>query len=295
MKNNSNKKLLVVGAGAAGMEAAVTAAKAGHKVTLFEKDSDIGGQLWIAGAPPNKQEFWEFIRYYRAMIRKYGITLRLNTEVDLDLIRKENPDHVIIAEGAEALIPPVEGIDDPAVISAWEVLKKNPLLGKDVAVIGGGAVGLETALFVAAKGTITAETLHFLFAYEAEPVKRLRELMFKGSSSVTVFEMLPMIGKDVGKSVKWVLDGNLKRYGVKILKNAKVVLVKNGLVKYEIDDKTEQMQFDTVILASGSRSVQRISNEIEKLGIPFTTIGDCVRPGKIDGAVHGGFLAAMNI
>lgn len=294
-KSDSPKKVMVVGAGAAGMEAAVTAAMAGHHVTLFEKDSDIGGQLWIAGAPPDKQELWEFVRYYRAMIRKYDIILRLNSEVDLDLIRKENPDHIIVAEGAGPLIPPVKGIDDLCVISAWNLLKENPMLGKEVAVIGGGAVGLETALFVAAKGTITPEILHFLFAYEAEPVERLRELMFRGSSHVTVFEMLPVAGKDVGRSTKWVLDGNLQRHRVKILTSAKVVSIKNGLVTYETDDKSEQIQFDNVILASGSRSVQRLSKEIEKLEIPFTLIGDGVKPGKLDGAIHGGFLAAMNI
>ena len=219
----------------------------------------------------------------------------LNTEVTADLIREKRPDHLIVAEGAEPLLPPIEGTDDPSVLSSWEVLRDNPLLGRDVAVIGGGAVGLETALFVAAKGTLTPEVLHFLFAYEAESTERLRELMFQGTSRVTVFEMLPRAGKDVGKSTKWVLMGNLKRHGVRILTEAKVASVRNGIVVCEREGQTEERQFDNVILASGSRPVQRLSKEAEALGIPFTTVGDCTGPGKISDAVHGGFLAALKI
>ena len=295
VKTDSPQKVMVIGAGAAGLEAAVTASMAGHRVTLFEKSDDIGGQLFIAGAPPHKNELWEFIRYYRAMIRKYNIPVRLNTDVDLEIVIKEEPDHVIVAEGAEALIPPIQGTDDPCVYSAWDVLKNNPPLGKEVAVIGGGAVGLETSLFVAEKGTIKPDTLHFLFAYEAEPVDRLRELMFKGSSNVTVFEMMPKVGTDVGKSTKWVLFGNLKKYGVKILTNSKVTSIQNGTLTFETEDKTERMNFDSVILASGSRPVKKLSNEIQKLGIPHSIIGDCIAPGKINDAIHGGFMAALSI
>jgi 2,4-dienoyl-CoA reductase (NADPH2) len=186
-------------------------------------------------------------------------------------------------------------LDDPSVISAWDLLKEDRVLGKEVAVIGGGAVGLETAVFVAAKGTITPEILHFLFAYEAETTERLREIMFKGTSRVTVFEMLPKAGTDVGRSTKWVLFDNLNRYGVNIIVNAKVTGVENGKVEYDQDGQTHTMQFDNVILSSGSKSVRSLSDKLEELGIPFSSIGDGVKPGKIDSAIHGGFLAAINI
>jgi len=295
VKTDSPKRVMVVGAGPAGLEAVITAAKAGHSVELYDKDSDIGGQLLIAGAPPHKQELLEFIRYYTAMLKKYDIPLFLNTNVDIELIKSKNPDHLFIAEGAEAVVPPIPGVDDSCVISAWDLLKEDRILGKEVAVIGGGAVGLETAMFIAAKGTLTPEVLHFLFAYEAETSDRLREIMFKGSSRVTVFEMLPKAGMDVGKSTKWVLFDNLKKYGVKIITNAKVVSINSGEVEYDNEGATEKKKFDNVILASGSRSVKHLSGEVEKLGIPFVLIGDCVQPGKIDSAIHGGFLAAINL
>lgn len=295
IKTDSPKNVMVVGAGVAGLEAAVTASIAGHRVKIYERTDDIGGQIWLAGAPLHKQELLEFIRYYRAMINKYDISLFLNKQVDKTFIQEENPDHLVIAEGAKALVPTIKGADNSSVLSAWDVLGDNTRLGRSVAIIGGGAVGLETAMFVAAKGTIDPDTLHFLLTYEAQSVDRLKELMFQGTTKVTVFEMLPKAGSDVGKSTRWVLFDNLKRYGVKVITNAKVSSIDQGTVTFEKDENEEKMDFDQVILASGSKSVQTISREVGSLKIPFSVVGDCVRPGKINDAIHGGFLAAMEI
>ncbi len=295
LKSENPKSVMIVGAGPGGLETAVTAAICGHRVVIYEKDSDIGGQLWVAGAPPHKQELLEFIRYYRAQIKKHQIPLHLNTTVDLDVVQRQNPDYIVLAEGAVPSQPQIDGHDDPCVYSAWQVLKENPTLGKSVAVIGGGSIGLETALFVAAKGTLAPETLHFLFAYEAVSPERLRELMFQGSSKVTVFEMLPRIGQDIGKSTRWIVFDNLKRYGVAVKTGARVTSIRNGDVKFQKADLSQQMQFDNVILASGSQSVAGLSTEIKSLGIPFAMVGDGIRPGKLNEAIHGGFLTAMNI
>ncbi len=294
-KTAAPKKLMVIGAGPAGLEAAVAAAMMGHRVELYEKDADIGGQLWLAGAPPHKRELLEFIRYYRAMLKKYAIPLHLNTTVDIHLIEQKTPDHIILAEGAAPLIPPIEGRDDPCVLNAWTVLKDNPPLGKKVAVIGGGAVGLETALFIAAKGTLTPEVLYFLFAYEAESPDRLRELMFHGTSRVTVFEMLPKIGKDVGRSTRWVLMDNLKKYGIEIHVDTKVTRIENGVVHVNQNGRADALAFDQVVIAAGSVSVTDLSQKIKSLNIPYTMVGDCIKPGKINDAIHGGFLAAMKV
>lgn len=289
------KRVMVVGAGLAGLEAAITAAQIGHQVEIYEKNRDIGGQIWIAGAPPHKQELFEFIRYYRAMLRRYDIPLFLNSPVDAAFIREKEPEHLIVAEGAKALLPPINGADDPTALSSWAVLNDNPPLGREVAVIGGGSVGLETALFIAAKGTLTPDMLHFLFEYEAESPERLKELMFAGTSHVTIFEMLPKPGKDHGKSTKWVLLGKLGRHGVDIITEATVQSINNGVVTYEKDGEILSQTFDNVILAAGSQAVQDLTRTIAALNIPYTPVGDCVQPGKINDAVHGGFLAAMEI
>ncbi len=295
VKSTKPKNVMVVGAGVAGLEAALTAKKAGFCVEIYEKEKDIGGQIWIAAAPPHKKELLEYIRYYRAMLKKYGISVHLNTLVGINLIKKVNPDHLIVAQGAKPFVPPIEGANDTSVLSSWDVLKNNPRLGKNVAVIGGGAVGLETAFYVAQKGTITPEMLHFFITYEAMELERIKHYMFNGSSKVTVFEMMSKVGKDVGKSTKWILMSNLKRYGVKIKTNAKVISVKNGNVEFEENDKKTHEQFDNVILALGSIPVQDIEKQLKNHTINFSTIGDCVIPGKINNAIHGGFLAATKI
>jgi len=294
-KTASPKQVMIIGAGLAGLEAAVTASEIGHKVSLYEKAGDIGGQVWIAGTPPHKQELWEFVRYYRAMLEKHAIPVHLNTTVDADQVRKNKPDYIIVAEGASPLKPPIPGINDPSVICAWDLLRNHLPVGRRVAVIGGGAVGLETALHIAARGTIAPDVLAYLFEYSAESPERLKELLYSGTSSVTVFEMLPKAGKDIGKSTKWVLMDKLERYGVRILTDARVDRIENGIISYEMDGNTLTGEFDSVVLAAGSKSVKNTAEMINSLGIPFAAVGDGVVPGKMDGAIHGGFLAAMAI
>ncbi len=294
-KTDSPKNVMIIGAGPGGLQAALTATQAGHNVEIYEKKDDIGGQLYIASVPPSKGEFYEIARYYRAMIKKYNIKLNLNTEADIEMIKQKKPDYVIVAEGAEPLKPPISGLEDKKVISSWTVLKDDPPLGEKIAIIGGGAVGLETALFISQKGTLTPETLHFLFAYEAENNDRLRELVFKGNKKITIFEMLPKPGADVGKSVKWILLSNLARYGVEIITNAQVSSLEDGNIKFKKEGKEESIQFDNVIIATGSSPVRTISDKIEKTGIPHSIIGDCVKPGKINDAIHSGFFAGLEI
>lgn len=289
------KRVMVIGAGPGGLEAAITAAQAGHSVEIYEKDDDIGGQLWIAAAPPNKHELLEIIRYYRTMLKKYDIHVHLNTKINFKDIKNLNPDFIIIAEGSEPITPPIPGIKEKNVYSSWEVLKNDPMLGKRIAVIGGGAVGLETALLLAEKGTMSPETLQFLLANNGENAEHLRELLFKGSKVVTIFEMLPSIGKDIGRSTRWVVKQNLKRYGINIITGAKVISINNGTVIYERDGEKLRLDFDNVVIAAGSKPVKNISSEIEKAGIPFKAIGDCLRPAKINDAIHEGFLAALSI
>jgi len=292
---DSPGNVMVIGAGMAGLEAAVTAAQRGHTVTVYEKSDRIGGQIWIAGTPPGKQELWEFARYYETMLRKHAITLHLNTRVTVETIREQNPDHLILAEGARALMPPIPGLDSPCVLSAWEVLEKNPSLGKEVAVIGGGAVGIETALFIAKKGTLTPDMLHFLFSYDAAPVEKIREYLFKGSSNVTIFEMMDKAGNGIGRSTRWVAMSNVKRYGITTITGARVVSVEDGNISYETPEGSFVKHFDTIVVAAGSRSVKNLAEELEKEGIPFTSVGDGVKPGKLDDAIHGGFLAALSL
>lgn len=286
------KEVMVAGAGVAGLEAAVTAARSGHSVALYDRSPDIGGQLVIAAAPPHKGELLEFRRYYRAMLKKYQISVHLNTGVDRELIREHRPAHLIVAQGASPLAPPIPGVDDDSVVSSWDVLAKDPVLGERVAVIGGGAVGLETAHFAASKGCLSPAMLHFLMTYEALPPERLRQYMFNGTSRVTVFEMLEKAGQDVGKSTRWILMGHLERHGVEIRTSTRVMSIHEGTLTYERNGEVLTQRFDTVILASGARPVNTLEAAARELGVPCTVIGDSLKVGNISDAIHSGFLAA---
>lgn len=293
-KASQPKNVMVIGAGPGGLEAAFRAAKAGHHVELYEKSYYIGGQLCIAGAPPHKQELWDLLRYYQEMLLRHKVDIILNTEVDLELVKQRTPDYVIAAEGAEFIVPEIEGINNDQVIPAWDVLRDNVPLGRKIAVIGGGSVGLETAYLIASKGTITPDTLYFLFKHEAATPERLRELVFKGNKEVTVFESMPRAGKDVGKSTKWGLFDNLDKHGVKIISGAKVVSFNKGILIFEKDGQQHSLSFDNVVNATGSRSVRKVADMLESTGIPFSVIGDSVRPGRIFDAIHEAYLAVMD-
>lgn len=294
-KTDTPLRIMVIGAGPGGLEAAVRAKEAGHEVELHEMSTDIGGQLWIAAAPPHKHELLEIIRYYRAMVEHFGIPVFYNTAMTVELIKEKNPDHIIVATGAEALMPPIEGIGLPHVYSAWDILHKDPVLGENVAVIGGGAVGIETALFIANKGTISPEILHFLMFFDAEPVDRLKELITQGTSKVTIIEMLPSIGKDVGRSTRWILNTELEKFGVTVMTSAKVIELTNHDVIFEKENTMQKIPVDNVVIAVGSKPVNSLLGQIEKCGIQYTAIGDCKKIGKINDAIHEGFMAIVNL
>ena len=196
------------------------------------------------------------------MLDKYDIDVILEKEVTVDFIKEQKPDYIIAAEGAEPVKPRIEGIDDPKTVSAWDVLMNDPPLGANIAVIGGGAVGLETAEFLAAKGTLTPEAMHFLFMYEAETIERLRDLCTRGTKKLTIFEMLPKAAAEVGRSTRWVLMGSVKRYGITVYTGAKVLSLRDGTVTFEREGKTESMQFDNVVNAVGSRSVRKVADAL---------------------------------
>lgn len=288
------KKVTVIGGGPGGLEAAYRAALAGHYVELYEKERRIGGQLWIAGTPPHKQELWRIADYYMEMIKLHNIRLHLNTNVDLRMILEKKPDFIIAAEGAESLQLEIPGVEGPGIFSAWDVLKNDPPLGRKIAILGGGAVGLETAHFLAIKGTIPPDVLHFLFCNRAESAERLWQLAYRGNKQITVFEKMPRAGSGVGRSSIWGLMNELRKHGVKLVTRTSVASFKDGLLTYERDGVLNSDHYDNLIIAVGSQPVRKVADDLAKTGIPYAVIGDSVRPGQITDAIHQGYLAVLN-
>lgn len=289
------KKVMVIGGGAAGMSAAIAAADRGHDVTLYEKENRLGGQLHLAAAPPGREEFAELACDLETRVYSKNIKVILEQPVDGELIDREKPEHIILATGARPINPPIPGADLPHVVQAWDVLSGNVYTGRRVVIIGGGAVGVETALFLAEKGTLSAEVLKFLFINKAESPETLYELATRGTKEVTLIEMIDAIGKDFGKSTRWGMLQDVKRYGVKAKITSKALEITHSCVKIETPQGIDELAADTVVLAAGSRPVDKLSGIIRGKNIPFNVIGDAGKIGMAFDAIHQGYKAGLSI
>ncbi|HEX9872933.1 MAG TPA: FAD-dependent oxidoreductase, partial [Deferrimonas sp.] len=196
-------KVLVAGGGAAGMSAAMAAAEAGHEVVLYEQSGRLGGQLNLAGAPPGREEFAGLARDLARQMEAGGVRVVLNQRVDEAVIEAECPDTVVLATGGAPAVPPIPGVDLPHVVQAWDVLAGRAVAGQKVVVIGGGAVGVETALDLAERGTLTGEALKFLLVHGAEAPADLLELAVRGTREIVLVEMLQEIGTNFGRTTRW--------------------------------------------------------------------------------------------
>ena len=289
------KKVMIVGGGPAGMSAALTAHRRGHATTLYEKSERLGGQLHLAAAPPGRDEFLQFATDLENQIKASKIPVFLGQEVNEALIEEQKPDFVLLATGAKPLAPKIPGLDMPHVADAWDVLENKIETGHSVAVIGGGAVGVETALFLAEKGTIPAEALKFLLVNRAETLDTLFKLATQGSKKVCLIEMMERVGKDIGKSTKWGMMQDLGRLGVETITSAMVSKITATGLEYEKDGVVGQITADTVVVAAGSIPYNPLESLINKLNIPCQTIGDAKKIATAFDAVHDGYKAAREI
>ncbi|HEX9080372.1 MAG TPA: FAD-dependent oxidoreductase [Desulfuromonadaceae bacterium] len=288
-------QVLVAGGGAAGMSAAVAAAQRGHRVTLHEQGPRLGGQLSLAGAPPGREEFRELARDLERQVTLNNVTVVLGSRVDGAVLDAARPDAVILATGGMPITPPIPGADLPHVVQAWDVLAGAAAAGGRMAIIGGGAVGIETALLLAEKGTLPAEALKFLLVHGAESCEELYRLATHGTKAVTVIEMLEDLGRNFGRSTRWGMMQDVERYGVATHTGARVLEITAGCVRIERDGQVEDIPADTVVLAVGTRSCNPLQEAVEARGVPLRVVGDAVRPAMVFDAMHEGFMAGREI
>ena len=294
-KTANPKKVMVVGGGPAGMSAALAASLKGHIVTLYEQSDFLGGQLNLAAAPPGRDDFYLLAEDLEEQLAVNEIPVFFNEMVDGKLIAEEKPDVVIVATGATDITPPIPGIDLPHVVQAWDVLVDQVVTGEKVAIIGGGAVGVETALFLADKGTLSAEMVKFLLVNKAESPEALYELATKGSKQVVLVEMLEKMGKDIGKSTRWGMMQELSRAGIKSVTEHTVTEITPAGLTMEKDGKSVEIEADTIVIAAGSVSVNSLESVLKEMQIPFKVIGDAKHVALAFDAIHQGYATGLSL
>ena len=289
------KKVLVIGGGPGGMKAACTAAERGHRVLLVERAPSLGGQLLLNESIPGRKEIVQAARDLENNLRALPVELRLSTEADVAFVRSNGPDAVILATGAVPSLPDIPGIRHEKVVTAWDVLSEKKEVGKRVAIIGGNAVGLETALYLANQGTISPEVLHFLITSKAESLESIETLLNRGNKEVTVLEMTAKAGQDIGSSTRWTVMAELHRLGVKILTAAKAVEINGQGVLFEKDGNRDLLAADTVVMAAGATSVNSLAGELEGLVPQIHIVGDARNPRNALEAIREGWLAGLKV
>lgn len=291
------------------MSAALAAASQGHDVVLYEREQRLGGQLHLAAAPPGREDFIRLAEDLVAELATSAVKVVLGKDVDADTIRDVAPDRVILATGARPTVPPIPGVErlnagdgevtrvacgeGARVVQAWDVLSGRERAGDRVVVIGGGAVGIEVALYLAEKGSLSADALKFLLVEGAEPVETLRELALKGTKRVTLVEMIDRVGQDIGRSTRWVMMQEIKRRGVTVKTATKALEIAEGLVRVEGPEGVEEIPADTVVLAAGAESHSPLEAVARDLGVEVVTVGDARSIAQVIDAVHEGHAAGM--
>jgi len=257
----TSKRVAVVGGGPAGMQAALTAAERGHRVTLFEKSDALGGKLKFADFVPFKYALADFKNYLIRQVEKSAVQVRLNTTVTPEDL--SGFDAVIAAVGAEPIVPPFPGVDRAVIATA--LYGHEPAPDKTVVVIGGGQVGLETALHLARRG-----------------------------NDVTVLEMQSALAPDASRTHRDELMVEMAKVADRLhtVTGGRCTGIGDRGVTYEKDGKVQTLPADVVVLSVGMRALSAQADALMGQTEEFAQVGDCVRARTVEQAVGEAFAAA---
>jgi 2,4-dienoyl-CoA reductase (NADPH2) len=285
-----SKKIAIIGAGPAGLSAACTAAERGHKVTLFDASNEIGGQLNLAKTVPDKTEFYEFIRYFKTHLDKYGVDVRLNTTVDAASLG-DNFDEVIVATGIVPRIPDIEGIDHPSVISYLDLLSGKATTGKRVAILGAGGIGFDVAVLLThGKSTGAPDTEVFLKKWGVDTTMTTAgSLSANGpqfpapAHEITMLQRKPKsLGRGLGLTSGWVLRAELDAAGVTMVPGASYHKIDDVGLHYSVNGEDKLLEVDSIVICTGQDSNNALYQQLTSAGIKCKLIGGASEAKELD-------------
>lgn len=269
VKDGAGRKVIVVGSGPSGLEAAMILAQREFDVTLFEKNKYLGGQMYLSSLPPKRDKMANFVKCARKQLEDLNVEIRLNTEAKAEEIRSMNPYAVFVCSGSEPILPKsIKGIDGDNVYTVPEILtEKVKMSGKKVVVAGGGLTGMETAEFLQEKG-----------------------------NEVTNIDMLPVMGGGGFQLVVMDATSHLTQAGVRTMPGHKLVeITKDHVILEDIAGYQLELPCDVVVMSLGVRSVNNLKEELSDLERVFV-IGDAEKSGRrVPQAIHFGFEAAYGL
>lgn len=285
---DSPKKILVVGGGVAGCEFAIRAAQQGHKVTLWEQDSRLGGQVHLAAMPPHKSELLTLVSYQEAMLKHEHVEVVLNKEATAADVKAGGFDMVVTAMGrGDAPNIPLVNKDNVPVYTANDILKQDVMAGKNVVVIGGGTVGCETAEYLAAEASVTPDQVYHMMAHRYETPERVYELIDTCNRNIALVD-IKKIGQGFDAGTAWPVMKNLKRWGVKQFPFTSLVEISGGKAVLAVkktpdatESKTVTVPCDTVVMAVGAKPKDALYNELKAAGMDVYNIGDSFKVTNI--------------
>ncbi|MBN8220807.1 MAG: FAD-dependent oxidoreductase, partial [Spirochaetes bacterium] len=290
-KTTQPKKIAVVGAGPAGLSASTVLAERGHHVTLFDANNKVGGQLNIAREIPSKREFDETMRYFGNMLKEHKVDVRLGKKVSAEELADGKYDEVILATGIVPRKLNIPGAESTKVMTYLDVLKDKKPVGKNVAIIGGGGIGYDTALYLTDPGHDTwqkPEEFAKEWGFDLQVGTRagLREKSpehVKSPRHITMFKRSKgKFGGTLGKTTGWVHKITLEERGVEQLSNVTYEKVDDAGLHYGLKGEVKVLPVDTIVVCAGQEPLRELEAGLVAKGIRPHIIGGAKEAGELD-------------